>query len=200
MEDEIKERAFEPFFTTKETGRGTGLGLSSVYGFVKQSRGAIAIASTPGAGTTLTLYLPQSRQTAGVTTDADRGGGAVRPGLRVLLVEDDAEVRDVARAILDALHCEVRSAATGEQALALLDSDAAFDLLFTDIALGAGMRGTQLAAQAQRRAPQLAVLLTSGFSAELLQADREAPPEWELLRKPYSRDELARAISQVIKR
>jgi CheY-like chemotaxis protein len=92
----------------------------------------------------------------------------------------------------------VSTATSGEQALLALGPDADFDLLLTDIALGPGMRGTQLAAQAERRFPGLAILLMSGFSADLLDADRDSPPSWELLRKPYSREELARAIATVL--
>ncbi len=204
MSDEVKERAFEPFFTTKEAGRGTGLGLSTVYGFAKQSRGAIAIDSQPGKGTTLTLYIPQSRAGDTLTGDDSGESCAVPTGLRVLLVEDEAEVRAVVGTFLEALGCQVTGVASGEQALLNLDGRAAegavarFDLLLTDIALGAGMRGTELALQAQQRFPALAVLLMSGFSAELLDADRDSPPSWELLRKPYSRDELARAIARVL--
>jgi CheY-like chemotaxis protein len=122
----------------------------------------------------------------------------VPPGLKVLMVEDDVEVRNVVRTFLETLGCVVSSAATGEQALLVLAPDARFDLLLTDIALGAGMRGTQLAAEAQRRFPKLAILLMSGFSSELLDADRDSPPSWELLRKPYTRGELAQAIAKVV--
>ena len=120
------------------------------------------------------------------------------PGLRVLLVEDDAEVRKVVLTFLKTLGCGVVSVASGEEALLALGPDAGFDLLLTDIALGPGLRGTALATEAQRRFPRLGVLLMSGFSAELLEADRESPPSWELLRKPYSRGELARAIASVM--
>ena len=197
MSEDVKERAFEPFFTTKEVGRGTGLGLSTVYGFVKQSKGAISIDSTLGTGTTVTLYIPcvVEAPEAQDTSDVD---DAIAPGLRVLLVEDDADVRTVVQTFLDALQCRVTSCSSGEQALLALDSGAAFDLLLTDIALGAGMRGTRLAALAQERHPALGVLLMSGFSSELLEADRESPPAWELLRKPYTRAELARAIARVV--
>jgi CheY-like chemotaxis protein len=197
MPDEVKERAFEPFFTTKEAGRGTGLGLSTVYGFVKQSRGAIAIDSTPGAGTTVTLYIP-SVASAATAPEAVNDGAAVPAGLQVLLVEDDAEVRSVVRNFLDTLGCRVTPCASGEQALLALGNPVTYELLLSDIALGAGMRGTQLAAQAQSRFPQLRVLLMSGFSAELLEADRDSPPSWDLLRKPYSREELAQAITRVL--
>jgi PAS domain S-box-containing protein len=198
MPEEVKERVFEPFFTTKEAGRGTGLGLSTVYGFVKQSHGAIAIDSAPGAGTTVTLYIPRPWDMDTPTEEAGAAGEAVPEGLKVLMVEDDVEVRNVVRTFLGTLGCEVTTAASGEQALLALGPGADFDLLLTDIALGPGMRGTQLAAEAQARFPKLAILLMSGFSAELLNADREAPPTWELLRKPYTRAELARAIAKVI--
>jgi len=198
MPDEIKERAFEPFFTTKEAGRGTGLGLSTVYGFVKQSKGAIAIDSAPGAGTTITLYIPRPWTPAASVDDDAQAGDSVPAGLKVLMVEDDPEVRAVVRTFLDALGCVVTACTSAEQALLVLTPDARFDLLLTDIALGAGMRGTQLAKEAQKRFPELAILLMSGFSAELLDADRESPVGWELLPKPYSRAQLARAIAKVI--
>jgi len=198
MPDEVKERAFEPFFTTKEAGRGTGLGLSTVYGFIKQSKGAITIDSELGAGTTVRLYIPRPWEGEEAAGEDAAAGGSIPSGLKVLLVEDDTEVLNVVRAFLGALGCELTTAASGEQALLALASGTHFDLLLTDIALGAGMRGTQLAAEAQRRFPSLAILLMSGFSAELLDADRESPQGWELLRKPYTRSELARAVSKVI--
>ena len=201
MADAVKERAFEPFFTTKEAGRGTGLGLSTVYGFVRQSRGAIAISSTTdpavGTGTTVTLYIPSAVRAASADEPAD-GTERVPLGLRVLLVEDDAEVRNVVRAFLETLGCRVTACISGEQALLAFEPHAPFELLLTDIALGAGMRGTQLAAAAQQRFAVLPILLMSGFSAELLDADRDSPPGWELLRKPFSRDELARAITRLL--
>jgi CheY-like chemotaxis protein len=197
MPDAVKERAFEPFFTTKEAGRGTGLGLSTVYGFVKQSHGAVSIDSAPGAGTTLALYIPRESQNAFVD-DVDPSGRSIPPGLRVLLVEDDAEVAQVVRTFLATLGCAVTASSQAEQALMALDDGTPFDVLLTDIALGPGMRGTQLATEAQRRLPDLAVLLMSGYPAELLEADRDAPPSWELLQKPFSRAELARGIATVI--
>jgi PAS domain S-box-containing protein len=199
MPDEVKERAFEPFFTTKEAGRGTGLGLSTVYGFVKQSNGAVLIDSEPGKGTTLTLYIPRPTQLAEASPDEESESTQCVPqGLRVLLVEDDPEVRAVVHTFLVALACVVTQAASGEQALLELQTGVDFDLLLTDIALGPGMRGTQLATLAQERLPKMAVLLMSGFSSELLEADRQSPPSWELLRKPYSRTDLVRAIASVL--
>jgi PAS domain S-box-containing protein len=198
MPEAVKERAFEPFFTTKQAGRGTGLGLSTVYGFVKQSRGAVSIDSAPGAGTTISLYLPRPWAEAAADDELAHDGDVIPPGLKVLMVEDDAEVRTVARRFLEMLGCQVTATPSGEQALLLLTPAADFDLLLTDIALGSGMRGTELARRAQQRLPRLAVLLMSGFSAELLDADREAPPSWELLPKPYTRAELARAMARAL--
>jgi len=198
MSEAVKERAFEPFFTTKDAGRGTGLGLSTVYGFVKQSRGAVVIDSTLGVGTTLTLYIPRPWGTAAPAQDAADAVGSVPAGLRVLLVEDDAEVRAVVRNFLEALRCRVTVAASGEQAMLALGPQAGFDLLLTDIALGAGMRGTRLAEAARERLPGLAVLLMSGFSSELLDADHESPLGWELLHKPFTRDELAQAVARAV--
>ncbi|WP_395699952.1 PAS domain S-box protein [Aquabacterium sp.] len=198
MPESVKERAFEPFFTTKEAGRGTGLGLSTVYGFARQSHGGATIDSAPGEGTTITLYIPADLQEAAPRGEGPASGQPVPPGLRVLLVEDDAEVRTVVRNFLDGFGCRVTACASGEQALALLAQPDEVDLLLSDIALGPGMRGTQLAHSAQKQRPQLAVLLMSGYSSDLLDADRDSPPGWELLRKPYGRDELARAIVRVL--
>jgi PAS domain S-box-containing protein len=200
MSDEVRERAFEPFFTTKETGRGTGLGLATVYGFVRQSRGVITIDSTLGAGTTLTLYIPQPHGAAPAAGADATAAGKVPEGLRVLLVEDDGEVATVARHFLETLGCEVEQASSGEQALLALTPGAGVELLLTDIALGAGMRGTQLAHEARKRLPELPIVLMSGFSSELLQADREALDTWPLLGKPYSREQLATAIARVVRR
>jgi CheY-like chemotaxis protein len=200
MSDEVRERAFEPFFTTKASGRGTGLGLSTVYGFAKQSHGAVTLGSAPGAGTTVTLYIPQPNTAPQSGAQAHSANQTLPLHLRVLLVEDDSEVRKVAQSFLVALGCDTTTAATAEQALLTLGSVAPFDLLLSDIALGAGMRGTALASEVQQRFPSVAILLTSGFSAELLEADRSSPSTWELLRKPYSRAALAEAIAKVLAR
>jgi PAS domain S-box-containing protein len=197
MPESVKERAFEPFFTTKPAGRGTGLGLSTVYGFAKQSRGAVLLDSTLGEGTTVALLLPCHTETAGDAATAAAAGDSVPAGLRVLLVEDEPEVRAVVAKFLGALGCEVRAAATAEAALTeLAPGNGGYGLLLSDIALGAGLRGTQLAQLAQQRQPTLAVLLMSGYSSELLDADEASA--WELLRKPFTREDLARAIARVL--
>jgi CheY-like chemotaxis protein len=193
MPEAVKERAFEPFFTTKEAGRGTGLGLSTVYGFAKQSHGAVTLDSTLGSGTTVTLYLPVAAGTEAAEGDVERCG-SVPPGLRVLMVEDDAEVRAVVQRFLASFGAAVTSSINAEEALGMLQSDAGFDLLLTDIALGTGMRGTELASTARKLRPGLPVLLMSGFASGLF----DAPPEFELLRKPYTREELARTMAKVL--
>ncbi len=194
MSEATRERAFEPFFTTKEAGRGTGLGLSTVYGFAKQSHGGATLHSALGAGTTVALYLPRPPRAAARADAAGSPDMALPAGLRVLMVEDDPEVRSVVEAFLAGLGCEVITALNGEQALPVLAEDEPLDLLLTDIALGAGMRGTELAREAVRRRPGLPVLLMSGFSSGLL----DTPPAWELLHKPFSREELARAVAKVL--
>ncbi|MDN3920362.1 PAS domain S-box protein [Roseateles violae] len=200
MSDAVKERAFEPFFTTKDSGRGTGLGLSTVYGFARQSKGSVALSSAPGQGTTVTLYIPSARGAGVAATPREEAAAAaaIPAGLSVLLVEDDAEVRAVVCAYLDALQCRTTAFRSAEEALPALGPEARFDLLLSDISLGAGMRGTEFAAIVQQRLPAIAVLLMSGFSADLLDADRAAPPSWELLPKPYGRDELRGAIARAL--
>jgi PAS domain S-box-containing protein len=196
MSEAVKERAFEPFFTTKEAGRGTGLGLSTVYGFAKQSQGAVLLDSTIGQGTRVSLFLPRQREPGDESGQSALHANEVPRGLRVLLVEDEPEVRNVVTNFLNALGCKVTPATTAEMALTKLAGDERFDLLMSDIALGAGMRGTELAELARRRMPQLAVLLMSGFSSELLDPGEASSPE--LLRKPFTRQELTRAMARVL--
>jgi len=197
MSEEVRERAFEPFFTTKEPGRGTGLGLSTVYGFTRQSRGGLTLESAPGQGTAVTLYLPEPKDTvAPAATAAARR--SISPGLSVLLVEDDGEVRAVMRRFLESFGCVISEAPSAEQALLAIGAGHRFELLLTDIALGPGMRGTELAARVTEQLPDVAVVLMSGYSAELLEADSGSPPAWELLRKPCSREELGASIARVL--
>jgi CheY-like chemotaxis protein len=193
MPESVKRRAFEPFFTTKEGGRGTGLGLATVYGFARQSRGGITLDSTEGEGTTFRLYLPMARSEAPRSDEAP-SASMLAAGLRVLLVEDDAEVRAVVNRFLQSLGCEVTSRTSAEHALPLLHENDPPDLLLTDIALGSGMRGTELAQRARERHPDLPVLLMTGFSSGVV----KTPPGYQLLHKPYTRDELARAIGKVL--
>ncbi|OUM00952.1 PAS domain S-box protein [Variovorax sp. JS1663] len=195
MSELIKERAFEPFFTTKESGRGTGLGLSTVYGFARQSQGTIHLESEPGVGTMVTLYLPRVEIDAGIEEFTDAAAPQRIPaGLRVLIVEDDAEVRAVMEKFLAAMGCQVIPCGQAETALDLLASEPDVGLLLTDILLGAGMRGTALAAVAHAQRPDLPILLMSGYSSGLL----DQPQPWVLLRKPCTRAELEQAMIKVL--
>jgi len=198
MSEEVLERAFEPFFTTKEAGRGTGLGLSTVYGFARQSRGGVAIASAPGAGTTVTLYLPRTVAAAKSSAAAEGAATAGRlpHGLRVLLVEDDAEVRRVVHASLASLACVTHACASAEEALTVLDSEEAVDLLLSDVMLGPGMRGTDLAEVARAQLPGLPVLLVSGYTSGV----QDEAAGWELLPKPFGSAELGQAMLRALAR
>jgi PAS domain S-box-containing protein len=199
MSEDVRERAFEPFFTTKAKGRGTGLGLSTVYGFVKQSKGTVELDSAPDRGTTVTMRLPRWRDSEAAASGSEAAPPPALPRhLKVLLVEDEPEVRKVIGTFLDGLGVKFTTAVDGEQALAWLEADGDVDLLLTDIALGPGMRGTDLAQRAQQRDPDLAVLLMSGFAPELLEPDADQPLPWELLRKPCTREELAAALARAL--
>ncbi len=198
MSEAVRERAFEPFFTTKELGRGTGLGLSTVYGFVKQSSGAVRLQTAPGAGTTVTLVLPRFAEPAAPMGQADTPPERLTPGLKVLLVEDDPEVRSVVRNLLQSLGCKVTEFGSAEQALARLVDGADYDLLLSDIALGPGMQGTELARQVSRRVPGIGLLLMSGYSSDLLREHDAGDITVELLRKPFDRAQATRAIARAI--
>jgi len=145
----------------------------------------------------VTLYLPPPSQAAAPAVDA-AAARSIAPGRSVLLVEDDAEVRAVMRRFLDSFGCVVSEAPSAEQALLAIAAGLRFELLLTDIALGPGMRGSELAARVQEQLPAVAVVLMSGYSAELIEADSGSPPAWELLRKPCSREELGAAIARVL--
>jgi PAS domain S-box-containing protein len=191
MSRDVLPRVFEPFFTTKEIGKGSGLGLSQVHGFVTQSGGHVAIDSKSGAGTTVTLYLPAvSQAAAGLRRGQSDAEGAAG---RILVVEDDPEVLDVAVEMLRGLGYEVLTAPDGPSALAVLRRDAEIDVLFTDIVMPRGMNGVELAREARRLRPKVRVLLASGYPASVLAADHGAGDDGEFafLGKPYRRAELA---------
>ncbi|MBA1158812.1 hybrid sensor histidine kinase/response regulator [Microvirga mediterraneensis] len=200
MPREIQERAFEPFFTTKEVGAGSGLGLSMVYGFVKQSGGHVTIYSEAGHGTTIRMYLPR----AAIPEDVVEAPAPVTPmeGLRgrnetVLLVEDEPRVRRMTAARLQDLGYRVLDAANGPAALALLDLHPEIDLLFTDMVMPGGMTGTDLAEAVRVRRPEIKVLFTSGYAElDVVRRGQETEARW--LKKPYSTLELARTLREVL--
>lgn len=189
---------FEPFFSTKEPGKGTGLGLAMVHGFLSQSGGAVSLTSTVGVGTTVSLYLPRAggraEEMAAKSTLAVRGEG----GATILLVEDDALVRTYAHHQLSALGYTVLVAENGPAALAHLRGDRTIDLLFTDVVMPGGMSGRELAEQAALLRPQLRVLYTSGYTEDAILQQGHLGAGIQLLSKPYRRAELATKIRSVL--
>ncbi len=198
MERDVLDRAFDPFFTTKGVGKGSGMGLSMVYGFAKQSGGHVSIESQPGHGTSVRLYLPMARG------DRFRNGAEARPGQaaeggseRILLVEDEPQVRRFVSTQLAGLGYSVLEAEAGAPALEILRSEENVDLLFTDLIMPGGMSGFDLVERAREFLPQLKVLLTTGYAAETdsLLANVKDP----ILKKPYKKQQLAEALRAVLK-
>jgi PAS domain S-box-containing protein len=192
------QKIFEPFFTTKSVGLGTGLGLSQVYGFAKQSGGEVQVDSTPGRGSTFTLYLPWA-----TGTPSEPEAGVPEPlltghGTRVLVVEDNVEVGALATQTLAELGYVTAWAVDAQQALAELDrAPDAFDVVFSDVVMP-GMNGVELAREIGRRHPEVPVVLTSGYSEALVHG---AAGDFELLQKPYSFDQLSLALrKEAVKR
>ncbi|MGQ7792847.1 ATP-binding protein [Faunimonas sp. B44] len=191
---EILQRVFDPFFTTKEIDKGTGLGLSQVYGFARQSGGAVKIDSTPGEGTTVTLYLPQARGKLESARPARASPGQVVAGLRVLLVEDNSAVADVTSAYFEQLGASAVVVPSPHDALDRLAAGEPYDLLFSDIVMPGGMSGLDLARQVRRTRPELPIVLATGYSTSANQALKEG---LLVLRKPYSLDRLREALVEV---
>jgi CheY-like chemotaxis protein len=197
MTPEVVEQVFEPFFTTKPEGQGTGLGLSMVYGFVKQSGGHIKIYSEPGEGTTIRLYLPRATGSEDVAAETDAGpitGGTET----VLVVEDDDEVRDTVVELLTDLGYRVLEARDAQSALVIIEGGAAIDVLFTDVVMPGPVRSPELARQARARLPKVAVLFTSGYTDNAIVHGGRLDQGIDLLSKPYTREALARKIRQVL--
>ncbi len=198
MPPEVRERAFEPFFTTKPEGQGTGLGLSMVYGFVKQSGGHVKIYSEPGEGTTVRLYLPRVRQEEDRETRVDAGpfkGGAET----VLVVEDDEDVRSTVVEMLSDLGYRVLKAKDAQSALAIVESGVPIHLLFTDVVMPGPLRSTELARKARERLPEVAVLFTSGYTDNAIVHAGRLDEGIELLSKPYTYEALARKVRHVMR-
>ncbi len=199
MAPEVRDRALEPFFTTKEIGAGTGLGLSMIYGFAKQSGGYLRIYSEPGQGTTVSLYLPRIDEVERIIDKPilpeSQVGIAVE---RILVVEDDPRVREITVIRLEELGYTTLEADRGSAALEILKDNPSIDLLFTDLVMPGGMTGLDLADEARGLRPGLRVLFTTGYAegaAICGPADSEAS---HLLRKPYSKQELAEKLRQVL--
>src|SRR5262249_39005529 len=187
--DEI-DLVFEPFFTTKPEGQGTGLGLSMVYGFVKQSGGHVKIYSEVGQGTTVRIYLPRAREQEDIETNVETGpfaGGSET----VLVVEDDEDVRGTVVEMVSELGYRVLKAKDAVSALAIVESGVPIDLLFTDVVMPGPARSTELARKARERLPNIAVLFTSGYTENAIVHGGRLDEGVDLLSKPYTREALA---------
>jgi signal transduction histidine kinase/CheY-like chemotaxis protein len=190
----VLDKVFEPFFTTKEVGKGSGLGLSMVYGFVKQSNGHIKIYSEESHGTTVKLYLPAA---AGVpdALAAEAGiPGGEHGDESILIVEDDALVREYVVTQINRFGYHTMAAGNAAEALAIIDGPERFDLLFTDVIMPGGLNGRQLATEAQKRRPELKVLYTSGYTENAIVHHGRLDAGVLLLPKPYLSSDLARMI------
>ena len=197
MSAEVLERAFEPFYTTKEVGKGTGLGLSQVYGFAKQSGGAAQIESEPGRGTTVKLFAARRRTRFRNHGVAGRAAQQPAHGRKILVVEDDPDVREMIVGILSDLGYQTLVATNGPEALAILNRDRSVDLLFTDIVMPAGMSGTELAQRALRLRPDLKILLSSGYTRETAQS-RAGRLRFPFIAKPYRPAALGKKLEEVL--
>jgi PAS domain S-box-containing protein len=202
MTPQVLAQVFQPFFSTKPTGSGTGLGLSMVYGFVRQSGGHVKIYSEPGQGTTVKLYLPRAHEGADAV-DATPGSGAEAGGDEtVLVVEDDAAVRGATVEMLQELGYRVLKAGDADQALVVIDDavaqHAAIDLLFTDVVMPGRLKSPELADKARERLPGIAVLFTSGYAQNAIVHGGRLDPGVELLPKPYTAQALASKVRAVL--
>jgi signal transduction histidine kinase/CheY-like chemotaxis protein/CHASE3 domain sensor protein len=194
MPPEVAAQAFDPFFTTKRDGKGTGLGLSMVYGFVRQSNGHIRIDSAIGQGTSVKLYLPRTLDSVAETSvEASHPPAGSE---RVLVVEDNDEVRHAVVDMLTGWGYRVVAAENPDVAAAILERDAGFDLLFTDVVMPGSISAIELAALAQRRRPEIAVLLTSGYARDLI--PMEDRPDYPMIAKPYRGEELMAKLRNVL--
>jgi two-component system NtrC family sensor kinase len=188
---DVLPHVFEPFFTTKEVGKGTGLGLSQVYGFARQSGGAATITSAVRRGTAITLFLPRSFETPAQPLEPSIAATTALPAGTVLVVEDNADVVEVASAYFADLGYGVKTAASAPAALDLLERESGVNIVFSDILMPGGMNGLELAKAVRRRFPNIVVLLTTGYSSSAQEAIRQG---FEVLPKPYDLAALQRAL------
>ena len=198
MSKEVAEHAFEPFFTTKVAGQGTGLGLSQVYGFVKQSGGHIKIYSEVGEGTTVKIYLPRLASGVPVEETAASGAGVDGLGETILVVEDDNDVRAYIVEVLRNLNYQVLEAHDAESALGVFErANASVNLLLTDVVLP-GMNGRELAQRVGLRQPDMKVLFMTGYSRNAIIHQGRIDPGVELLQKPITQADLAALIRDLL--
>jgi PAS domain S-box-containing protein len=198
MSPDVAERAFEPFFTTKEVDRGSGLGLSMIYGFARQSGGHVNIFSAENHGTSIWLCLPRAAESMPAATVAEQSAQLPRGDETILVVEDNASVREVVGNQLADLGYRVVSAADGPSALRVLATLDRVDLLFTDLVMPHGMSGHQLAEEVVRQSPGTRVLFTSGYPNWSGKRSRESGPDLPLLQKPYKKKRLAETVRTIL--
>ena len=194
MPAEVQEHAFEPFFTTKDVGEGSGLGLSMVYGFARQSGGHVIIYSEEGHGSTVKLYLPRDavavrKPEPGEATQTPRGSGET-----ILLIEDDADVSEITNKMLRSLGYRVIGAPEAASARALLDDGATVDMVLSDVILPGGMSGPEFAEEAKTLYPDLKVIFMSGYPAKAVECDGLLGPDRVLLNKPFQVQQLATTL------
>lgn len=197
MEPELLNHVFEPFFTTKDVGKGSGLGLSQVYGFVRQAEGFLTVTTAPHKGTTVSIVVPCAGVTQRSAPADDRAEAIARGHETILLVEDNDQVREGSVSMFSDLGYTVLEAEDGHQALGLLKSHPDIALLFTDIVMPNQMSGVELAISAKIARPGIRVLLTSGYAREAQWAESSAN-EFPILVKPYGQHELAQRVRQVL--
>jgi len=200
MTKEIADRVFDPFFTTKDVGQGTGLGLSQVYGFVKQSGGHVKIYSEPGQGTTVKAYLPRLHAAQAGLDGPDPGPLPPRgdSSETILVVEDDDDVRTHTMEMLRELGYRTLEAHAGPAALQILQAHREIQLLFTDVGLPGGMNGRQLADQAKARRGDLKVLFTTGYARNAIVHDGRLDPGLQLITKPFTYSALASKVRALL--
>lgn len=198
MDEDVIAHAFEPFFTTKPERQGTGLGLSMVYGFVKQSGGHVSVYSSPGQGTTVNLYFPRSHNTAEPVRTADKKESRMSGSERILIVEDDRRLRNRAANSLITLGYDVVQSANAAAALDLLVSDEIFDLLLTDIVMPGNMNGIELAQRSNELNPAPKILLMTGYAHLSDDMRNLVPAGTKLIQKPFTRDRLALTVREVL--
>jgi PAS domain S-box-containing protein len=198
MSPEVLARVFEPFYTTKAVGKGSGLGLAMVHGFVEQAGGHVSIESAIGQGTTVTILLPAIDKFSIQAPVESEVAGTTMGGGRVLVVEDEPQVLHFVCSQLVSFGYRIEAVSAGPDALDVLRQDQSFDLLFTDVVMPKGMSGIELARRAREIKPDLRVLLTSGYPEEVFQEHGTPDADTPLLRKPYRRKELAVALRKVL--
>jgi signal transduction histidine kinase len=199
MSGDVMAKAFDPFFTTKEPGQGTGLGLSQVYGFIKQSAGHVKIYSEPGEGTTVKLYLPRILAAGADETWHDVPVAKASAGAeKILVVEDDEDVRDFTAEVLRALGYRVATAEDALSALRVLDKEPDLDLLFTDVGLPNGVNGRQLADEVKQQRPSIKVLFTTGYARNAIVHHGRLDSDVQLLVKPFTQAALAQKVRQIL--